>query len=57
LAPAGIRASQIIPGGQCDAVGTPAYSSMLGRWLTNGYHTMPFNEADITSKTEERFTP
>src|ERR1019366_7075234 len=57
LSPGAIRASEILPGGQSGALGSPAYASMLGRWLTNAYHTMPFSEADVHSAQEERFTP
>lgn len=59
MSPEGIRASQIIPGGQCDALGSSAYASMLGRWLTNSYHPLVFTEAAMNAVPvqEERFTP
>jgi penicillin amidase len=59
MSPGSIRASEIIPGGQSGALGSPAYASMLGRWLTNAYHAMPFSEADVNAvrTQEERFTP
>jgi len=59
LSPGAIRASQIIPGGQCGTLGSAAYASMLGRWLTNAYHAMPFSAADVSAVAviEERFTP
>ena len=57
--PGGIRASQILPGGQCNSLGSPAYASMLTRWLTNAYHSLAFTESDLTAVrvTDERFTP
>lgn len=59
MAPGAVRASQIIPGGQCATLGSPAYASMLGRWLTNSYHPLFFTEADVNVNRlqEERFTP
>ena len=59
MIPGAIHASQIIPGGQCGTLGSPAYASMMGRWLTNGYHAMLFSDADVTAATrlEERFMP
>ncbi len=59
LSPGAIRASQIIPGGQCGTLGNAGYSNMLSRWLTNSYHTMPFSAADVSAIAvlEERFTP
>jgi penicillin amidase len=59
MSPNSIRASQIIPGGQSGTLGSPAYASMLGRWLTNAYHAMLFSEADVNAvrTQEERFTP
>ena len=59
MSPGAVRASQIIPGGQSGSLGNPAYASMLGRWLTNSYHAMPFSEAEVNAvrTQEERFTP
>lgn len=59
LAPSGIRAYQIIPGGQGGVAGTPAHANMLGRWLTNSYHEVFINpaQAEAWRTAEERFTP
>jgi len=59
LAPSGIRAYQIIPGGQSGTLGAPAYANMLGRWLTNSYHEVFINpaQAEAWRTAEERFTP
>jgi penicillin G amidase len=59
LAANGIHAAQIIPGGQCDILGGPAYANMLGRWLTNAYHPMPMSKKQVESDiaVDERFVP
>jgi penicillin amidase len=59
LAPGGIRAYQIIPGGQSGFSSSPAYSNMLGRWLTNSYHPLRLTPAQVETDraSEERFTP
>ncbi len=59
LAPAGIRAYQTIPGGQSGTLGSPAFTNMLSRWLTNSYHEVFLNpaQAEAWRTAEERFTP
>jgi penicillin amidase len=59
MAAGGIRAAQIIPGGQCDNPAGPAYANMLGRWLTNGYHPLLMTQAQVESDiaVDERFVP
>jgi len=59
LAPNGIRAYQIIPGGQSGTPGSPAHANMLGRWLTNSYHEVRITPAQVDADraAEERFTP
>jgi hypothetical protein len=59
MAAGGIRANEIIPGGQCGVFGGPGYANMLGRWLTNGYHPMLISQAEVEGErvTEESFTP
>jgi penicillin amidase len=59
MAPAGIRAWQILPGGQSGVAGSPAHVNMLGRWLTNSYHQVFIDpaQAEAWRAAEERFTP
>jgi len=59
MAPSGIRAYQIIPGGQSGILGNPAYANMLGRWLTNSYHEVLLTgeQVDASRVSEEQFTP
>jgi len=59
MAPSGIRAWQIIPGGQSGLAGSPAHVNMLGRWLTNSYHQVFIDpaQAEAWRAAEERFTP
>jgi penicillin amidase len=44
-----IVAAQIIPGGQSGVPGSPLYASQLGRWLTNGYHTLAIDRSDAAA--------
>ncbi|MEM1207230.1 MAG: penicillin acylase family protein, partial [Acidobacteriota bacterium] len=59
LDPAGIRAEQILPGGQSGQLGHPHYASQLGRWLTVDYHPLLLDPAAIAADTasELRFEP
>jgi penicillin amidase len=59
MAAGGIRAAQIVPGGQCDVLGEAGYANMLGRWLTNQYHPLLLTDSQVESDQvmEERFTP
>lgn len=59
MSPSGIRAYQIVPGGQSGLAGSPAHAHMLGRWLTNSYHEFLLTPAQAEAGwvSEERFTP
>ncbi len=59
MEPSGLRAEQIIPGGQSGVLGDPLYASQLHRWLTNQYHPMLFSNDDVDNNTEheDTFTP
>ncbi len=47
LRPDGIRAYQILPGGQSGVLGSPRRDDQLGRWLTNRYHPLRLSAADV----------
>jgi penicillin amidase len=57
--PDGIRAVQVIPGGQSGIPGHPHYASQLGLWLTNDYHPMWFtpDEVEQNKVSEQTFRP
>ena len=59
LSPSGIKAFQIIPGGQSGVPDTPFFSNQLGRWLTNQYHAMRIAPAEVAGDefSVEVFTP
>ncbi len=59
LSPSGIKAFQIISGGQSGVPDTPFFSNQLARWLTNQYHPMRIAPADVASDelSVEVFTP
>jgi len=44
--PMGVRAEQMIPGGQSGLFFHPNYSSQLPLWLTNTYHPMALTTED-----------
>ena len=47
LDPNGIQAEEIIPGGESGVVISPNYANQLGRWLTNDYHPLLLDAADV----------
>lgn len=47
LRPDGIRAYQIMPGGQSGELGSLRRDDQLGRWLTNGYHLLRLSAEDV----------
>ncbi len=59
LDPAGIKAEEILPGGQSGALGSPNYTNQLGRWLTNDYHPLLLSAADVAADvvTAQLFEP
>ena len=59
LDPDGIDAYEIIPGGQSGVIVSPHYASQLGRWLTNGYHSLPLDPAAVAAApgTDEPVDP
>ncbi len=50
LDPGGIVAEQIVPGGESGVVVSPHYASELGRWLTNDYHPLLLDPADVAGE-------
>ena len=59
LSRSGINALQIIPGGQSGVPDSPFFSNQLDRWLTNQYHPMQIDPADVAADqlSVEVFTP
>ncbi len=59
LAPAGIVARQIIPGGQSGVPGSPHYASKLPEYLVNSFHALPLRRQDVEAvrATELNFRP
>ncbi|MCS6816418.1 MAG: penicillin acylase family protein [Blastocatellia bacterium] len=57
--PDGIRALQIIPGGQSGILGSPLYASQLSLWLTNSYHALWFTREEVERNkvSEQIFRP
>ncbi len=57
--PDGLRALQVIPGGQSGILGHPHYASQLGLWLTNDYHPMWFTPEEVQQNkvSEQVFRP
>jgi len=57
--PDGLRALQVIPGGQSGILGHPHYASQLGLWLTNDYHPLWFTpeEVERNKAFEQVFRP
>ncbi len=57
--PDGIRALQVIPGGQSGVLGSPLYANQLGLWLTNDYHPLWLTREDIERNkvSEQLFRP
>ena len=47
LKPAGIKACQILPGGQSGLINSQFHHDQLGRWLTNQYHPLRLSEVEI----------
>ena len=59
LDPEGIAAEQILPGGESGVLGSPHYADQLGRWLTNDYHPLLLDPADVAGDvvTQMEFEP
>lgn len=46
----GIKADQVIPGGESGVLGRRHYVSQLGRWLTNHYHPLLLSPEDVEAE-------
>jgi penicillin amidase len=52
LRPDGIRAFEVIPGGESGVPGSPHYADQVSLWLSNGYHPLFFSKAEVYSNVE-----
>jgi penicillin amidase len=57
--PDGLRALQVIPGGQSGVLTSPLYANQLGLWLTNDYHPLWFTREEVERNkvSEHLFRP
>lgn len=52
LRPDGIRAFEVLPGGESGVPGSPHYGDQVPLWLANGYHPLFFSRAEVYGNVE-----
>ncbi len=57
--PPGINGSTVLPGGESGVLGSPLYTNILGRWLTNDYYDIRQRNKDVKQNavSTQKFVP